>query len=74
MGHFVRRGALEGEVLRVGYNAPNFPGHSIFTGELQDVRFFQQGLKDDEMGGPAKRTEGLVATIGNWIVSRRMDW
>ena len=52
---------LESPVVRIGYCAPDFPaGQSMFDGELQDVRFIDRVLADDELSNPVP-AEALIA-------------
>jgi putative heme-binding domain-containing protein len=40
---------LENGVARIGFTSPNFPSpHSFFRGDLDEVRFYQRCLSDDE--------------------------
>ena len=44
-GQLRPKNVREGHVVRIGYSAPNFPRpDSFFTGEMEDIRFFQRAL------------------------------
>ncbi|HND56747.1 MAG TPA: hypothetical protein PLV92_30220, partial [Pirellulaceae bacterium] len=40
---------VEGQVVRIGYTAADFPNPSLWKGGLTDVRFYQRALADGEL-------------------------
>ncbi|HEY1065105.1 MAG TPA: heme-binding protein, partial [Pirellulales bacterium] len=52
----------EKQTIRVGFTSPDFPDPTFFVGQIDDVRFFQRRLTDEEAkAGPPEKDEQLVA-------------
>lgn len=63
-GTLAAKNKIPGGVVRIGFTAPNFPQPDTYlTGELEDVRFFQQSLGDELSSGKSLNavTDRLVA-------------
>lgn len=70
-GKRVKRGSLElkadppGNVFKIGYCTPNFPGRRGFNGLIDEVRVYDRRLSEKEIGrlgdSTATKDKGLVA-------------
>jgi putative heme-binding domain-containing protein len=68
-GTLAAKAKLPNSVLRIGFTSPDFPQpNSYFTGELAEVRFYQQALR----GGLAEFNDVKPvdkSMLGRWVLS-----
>jgi putative heme-binding domain-containing protein len=67
-GKIAARAKLPDSVARIGFTAPNFPAKSFFEGDIAEVRFYQEVLKEriGELANSDRRQNSLLA---RWEIS-----
>lgn len=59
---------LDDSVIRIGFTNDNFPSEPNFTGQMNDIRFYQRLLSADEVKNP--KTIDPEKLIGRWNLQR----
>lgn len=73
-GNLRPKGQLQGNVLRIGFTAPNFPERqSFFLGQLADLRFYRRRLSDEEVRAPQDERGPDQGLLARWPLDEQRD-
>jgi putative heme-binding domain-containing protein len=65
-GSLKREGRIDKPVLRIGFTANGFPKSSYFTGQMSEVRFFNEVLSGDEVRVISRGKSPSVQAAAHW--------